>query len=117
VQSGILVSRQSIDCDQTDEDGYLRLDVVRLDADGNGEPDWGEVAYLVGIDTYDARRGDHRMPVGETLRSPAGGAGTPKDLPPYAWRGWDRPSYRIEKEESWTILKRALEANPAEDGP
>ncbi len=51
---------------------YIRLDVERLDADGDGAPDWDKAAYLIGIDTYDARRGDHLMPVRDTVRSPTG---------------------------------------------
>jgi len=51
---------------------YIRLDVDRLDADGDGAPDWGKVAYLIGIDTYDARRGDHRLPITDKAVSPAG---------------------------------------------
>ncbi len=51
---------------------YIRLDVDRLDTDGNGAPDWGRVAYLIGIDTYDARRGDHRLPITDRVASPAG---------------------------------------------
>ena len=35
---------------------YIRLDVDRLDADGDGAPDWGRAAYLIGIDTYAPRR-------------------------------------------------------------
>jgi len=51
---------------------YVRLDVDRLDADGDGAPDWGKVAYVIGIDTYDARLGDHRLPIGDRVTSPAG---------------------------------------------
>ncbi len=51
---------------------YLRLDVERLDADGDGAPDWNDAAYLIGIDTYDARRGDHRMPISQVVRVPIG---------------------------------------------
>src|SRR4030095_10117086 len=51
---------------------YIRLDVDSLDADGDGDPDWGEVVYLIGIDTYDVRRGDHRLPITEKTGSPAG---------------------------------------------
>jgi hypothetical protein len=51
---------------------YIRLDVERLDADGDGAPDWGQAAYLIGIDTYDARRGDHRLPITDRALSPAG---------------------------------------------
>lgn len=51
---------------------YIRLDVDRLDADGDGAPDWGRAAYVIGIDTYDARRGDHRLPVSDRVSSPAG---------------------------------------------
>ncbi|MGH9797374.1 MAG: tetratricopeptide repeat protein [Candidatus Polarisedimenticolia bacterium] len=51
---------------------YLRLDVERLDADGDGRPDWKDAWYLIGIDTYDARRGDHRLPIDGNAVSPAG---------------------------------------------
>ncbi len=64
---------------------YLRLDVERLDADGDGAPDWKEAVYVIGIDTYDEKRGDRRLPVsdgpvragraaapGERTASPAG---------------------------------------------
>lgn len=51
---------------------YVRLDVDRLDADGDGTPDWGRAAYLIGIDTYDPRRGDHRLPISDRAASPAG---------------------------------------------
>ena len=51
---------------------YVRLDVDRLDADGDGAPDWGKVVYVIGIDTYDARRGDHRLPISDRTASPAG---------------------------------------------
>ena len=51
---------------------YIRLQVAKLDADGDGSPDWRDASYLIGIDTYDARRGDHRMPVEESVPSPAG---------------------------------------------
>ncbi len=43
---------------------YLRLDVDRLD--------WDDVRYVVGIDTYGAAEGDHRMPFGLGLRTPTG---------------------------------------------
>ncbi|HEU4403347.1 MAG TPA: tetratricopeptide repeat protein [Candidatus Polarisedimenticolia bacterium] len=51
---------------------YVRLEVEKLDADGDGAPDWKQAAYLIGIDTYDVRRGDHRMPIHERVPSPAG---------------------------------------------
>jgi hypothetical protein len=51
---------------------YIRLDVDRLDSDGDGAADWGKTAYLIGIDTYDGRRGDHRLPITEAASSPAG---------------------------------------------
>jgi tetratricopeptide (TPR) repeat protein len=51
---------------------YLRLEVGKIDADGDGAPDWKEASYLIGIDTYDARRGDHRMPLRGVVPSPAG---------------------------------------------
>ena len=51
---------------------YIRLDIDRLDADGDGAPDWGHAAYLIGIDTYDADRGDHRLPISDRATSPAG---------------------------------------------
>ena len=51
---------------------YVRLGVDALDGEGDGRPDWDEAAYLIGIDTYDAARGDHRMPLAETVASPAG---------------------------------------------
>ena len=49
---------------------YLRLEVENLDADGDGRPDWNEATYMIGIDTYDPRRGDRRLPI-------AGGATVP----------------------------------------
>ncbi len=51
---------------------YIRLDVDRLDSDGDGSPDWGKAAYLIGIDTYDGRLGDHRLPITDPAMSPAG---------------------------------------------
>jgi tetratricopeptide (TPR) repeat protein len=51
---------------------YLRLDVGKLDADGDGSPDWDAARYVIGIDTYDARRGDHRLPVRDAARGPIG---------------------------------------------
>lgn len=51
---------------------YVRLDVDRLDADGDGRPDWNEAIYVIGIDTYDPRRGDHRLPTSDQARVPIG---------------------------------------------
>jgi tetratricopeptide (TPR) repeat protein len=51
---------------------YVRLQVDNLDADGDGSPDWDDAAYLIGIDTYDTLKGDHRMPLQERVDSPAG---------------------------------------------
>jgi tetratricopeptide (TPR) repeat protein len=51
---------------------YLRLEVENLDADADGAPDWDHASYLIGIDTYDDDRGDHRMPLVDLLESPAG---------------------------------------------
>ncbi|HEV8337933.1 MAG TPA: tetratricopeptide repeat protein [Candidatus Polarisedimenticolia bacterium] len=47
---------------------YMRLD---LDA-GSGAPDWSASQYWVGIDTYDAQRGDHRFPNPANVTTPAG---------------------------------------------
>jgi len=43
---------------------YLRLDVDRLD--------WHDTHYMIGIDTYGAAEGDHRMPFGLGLTTPTG---------------------------------------------
>jgi tetratricopeptide (TPR) repeat protein len=43
---------------------YLRLDVDRLD--------WNRARYAIGIDTYGAREGDHRMPFDLGLTTPTG---------------------------------------------
>lgn len=43
---------------------YLRLDVGRLD--------WTETHYVIGIDTYGEREGDHTMPFGLGIRTPTG---------------------------------------------
>ncbi len=51
---------------------YIRLDVERLDADGDGAPDWDEVAYVIGLSTYDDARGDHRLPITDEVSTPAG---------------------------------------------
>jgi tetratricopeptide (TPR) repeat protein len=51
---------------------YLRLEVENLDADSDGAPDWDHVSYVIGIDTYDDDRGDHRMPLADLVRSPVG---------------------------------------------
>jgi len=51
---------------------YVRLDVDDLDADDDGRPEWERAAYTIGIDTHDDQLGDHRMPLRDTLRSPAG---------------------------------------------
>jgi hypothetical protein len=51
---------------------YLRLDVDRLDAGGDGLPDWDRLQLLVGIDTYGASEGDTRFPEGLKLTAPTG---------------------------------------------
>ena len=43
---------------------YMRLDVDRVD--------WERARYVIGIDTYGAREGDHRMPMGLGLTTPTG---------------------------------------------
>jgi len=58
---------------------YLRLDVEKLDADGDGAPDWSEAAYVIGIDTYDEKRGDRRLPVNDRS-APAGRTASPAGL-------------------------------------
>ena len=45
-------------------------------------------------------------------RLPRGDLAKPSDLPLYAWRGWERPTWRIEKKEGWPILKQAFESLP-----
>jgi hypothetical protein len=40
---------------------YLRLDVQNLDPDNNGTIEWSKVRYLIGIDTYDSKRGDAKL--------------------------------------------------------
>jgi hypothetical protein len=52
---------------------------------------------------FDARLAD-RLPRGDLAK--------PSDLPMYTWRGWDQPASRIEKKETWLILKRAFESLP-----
>jgi hypothetical protein len=59
------------------------------------------VAY--GPTPLDARLAD-RLPPGDLAK--------PSDLPMYTWRGWDRPTYHLEKKETWTVLKRAFESLP-----
>src|SRR2546425_231134 len=56
-----------------------------------------------------------RTPIEARLadRLPPGDLAQPSDLPMYAWRGWDEPTYHIEKKEAWRILKRALESLPS----
>jgi hypothetical protein len=46
---------------------YLRLEVADLDADGDDAADWNRAMFLIGIDTYDEDRGDHRMPLKEIV--------------------------------------------------
>jgi hypothetical protein len=49
-------------------------------------------------------------------RLPAERSPAPADVPTYAWPGWDRPSYHIEKKEAWTILRKAFADLPAGAG-
>jgi len=56
-----------------------------------------------GTAPFDARLAD-RLPRGDLAK--------PSGLPMYTWRGWDQPSSRIERKETWSILKRAFESLP-----
>ena len=54
----------------TSDEAYLYL---RLDLDpGGGPPDWDRTRYWIGIDTYEADRGDHRFPRPVDVTTPAG---------------------------------------------
>jgi tetratricopeptide (TPR) repeat protein len=100
---------------------YLRLDVERLDADGDGRPDWDEAWYLIGIDTYDAERGDRRLPLAEKTASPAGlefcvvldGAGTARLLvdPPYDVQGTRRRPYGSAANDDGRFVPLVVETN------
>jgi hypothetical protein len=46
-------------------------------------------------------------------RLPRGEVRSAAELPFYSWEGWDRPSYRIERKESWSIVKEAFDSIPA----
>jgi tetratricopeptide (TPR) repeat protein len=50
---------------------YLRLDVAGWDAGPDGAPDWDRARFLVGIDTYGEKEGDHRFPK-RILEAPTG---------------------------------------------
>ena len=47
-------------------------------------------------------------------RLPAQASPAPEDFPTYAWPVWDRPQYRIEKKEAWTVLRKAFAALPSD---
>ena len=54
----------------TSDEAYLYL---RLDLDpGDGPLDWDRTRYWIGIDTYEAARGDHRFPRPVNVTTPAG---------------------------------------------
>lgn len=54
----------------TSDEAYLYL---RLDLDpGDGPPDWDRAQYWIGMDTYEADRGDHRFPRPVDATTPAG---------------------------------------------
>ncbi len=51
---------------------YMKLDVSCLDCDQDGEVDWDEVNYFIGIDTYRRDLGDFRFPVPVKIYVPSG---------------------------------------------
>ena len=71
---------------------YIRLDVDRLDSDGDGFPDWGKAAYLIGIDTYGFDR-----PFGAML-SDFFQTRDPRHLWPAHFYGREREYIQIDRE-------------------
>ncbi len=51
---------------------YLRLAVDRLDNDVDGQPDWGEVNYLIGVSTWPGKAGLVYLPFVSPVRFPMG---------------------------------------------
>ncbi len=51
---------------------YLRLVVARLDNDGDGQPDWKDVNYLIGLSTARGQAGLTYLPFIAPIRFPAG---------------------------------------------
>jgi tetratricopeptide (TPR) repeat protein len=100
---------------------YLRLDVESLDADRDGRPDWEHAWYIIGIDTYDPRRGDRRLPIAEKTPSPAGlefcvildGDSTSRLLvdPPYDAQGTRRRPHASADNADGRYVRLRVETN------
>lgn len=51
---------------------YLRLDVEKLDANGDGQPDWDQVNYLIGLRVTASAVGSKRFPLVSDVQVPSG---------------------------------------------
>jgi hypothetical protein len=93
---------------------YLRLGVGKLDNNADGQPDWEEVQYVIGISTLPGRAGLRSLPLIAPMEFPMGMTYAVQLGGPEASRVWVASSYhplRIEPVEgipsqSGMILRR-----------